>query len=130
MLLCDWAQEINGKLYIMGAGWSRVVLRQPLDCALAVKIDVPWDRTNDQHKIRASLVTEDGSPVIVEGNPVMIEGAFETGRPAGLKPGSTIDASLALRFGGFMLDAGRYVFKFNVNGKDEAEVPFDVIREG
>jgi len=130
MMLCDWAQEINGKLYIMGGGWSRLTLRQPASIALAVKMDVPWDQANQKHRIRVSLVSDDGQPVMLNDLPVLIEGELETGRPPGLRQGTPIDAPLALTFNGMLLDAGRYTFKFEINDEEAAHVAFDVLREG
>ena len=47
MLLCDSAQSIGGKLYVLGGGWS--ILRKTgnlMTMALAVKLSIPWSRAN------------------------------------------------------------------------------------
>lgn len=126
LLLCDWAEDINGKLYIMGGGWSRLRLVQPANMALAAKIDVPWDQTNKRHKVAARLLTEDGEQVLVEGQPVAVEGEFEVGRPVGVKTGSTVDAPLTLRFQNLMLPSGGYEWSFEINEEPTAQVHFDV----
>ncbi len=83
LLLCDAAQAVNGKMYILGAGWN-LTGPQPSPSALAVQIDVPWDQANHQHKIVFRLVTEDAEPVLgptPQGDkPVQIEAEFEVGR--------------------------------------------------
>jgi hypothetical protein len=111
VLLCDWAEEINGKLYIMGGGWTVLTVSEPqATMALAVKLFVPWNRANERIRISAFLLTEDDTPV-VQGEaetPVRIDGEFEVGRPAGIPPGTDIDAAFALRFQGLELSHGAY----------------------
>ncbi len=48
MLLCDAAQQVGGKLYILGAGWSQVRRTEGrlTDIALAIILTVPWDMAN------------------------------------------------------------------------------------
>jgi len=41
MLLCDSAQVADGKLYILGGGWS-VTGPQPVPSAVAIKLEVDW----------------------------------------------------------------------------------------
>jgi len=61
MLLCDYAEELGGKLYIMGAGWSQLrTPYQPSNMALAIKLSVPWTQANEPHNLAIRLVTEDG----------------------------------------------------------------------
>ena len=42
LMLADSAQEVGGKLYILGGGWSVTGPVVP-PSAVAIKIDVPWD---------------------------------------------------------------------------------------
>src|SRR2546430_17577062 len=102
LLLADSAQEVAGKLYILGGGWSITTPGTP--SAIAMKFEVPWDRANQRHGIELELVTADGDPVLVPGPdgdsvPLRIEGNLEVGRPAGLKPGTPIDAAMAINLG-------------------------------
>src|SRR4051794_33041064 len=100
MLVCDAAQESGGKLFILGGGWS--VIRAPnvpVPMSLAIKMSVPWDRTNQPHKIRAALITEDGDPVLADpasGAAVQMQGDIEVGRPPGIKPGTPLDTPFVL----------------------------------
>jgi hypothetical protein len=129
-LLCDYAEEINGKLYIMGGGWSRIVMNRPADITLAIKIAVPWDQTNVRHSIRAKLLTEDGQPVQIDDNVVQLEGHLEVGRPPGLRRGTALDAPLALRFQGLNLSPGRYSWSFEIDGEEQARLPFEAVQAG
>ena len=121
MLLADYAVVAEGKLFISGAGWS-VAGPEPQPSALAVKIDVPWDRANDKISLRVRLMGEDGQPVAVPGpagpQPIEMTGEFEVGRPPGLKPGTSIDVPLAFQIGPLPLTHGcRYVWELELDGE-------------
>ena len=112
MLLCDSAQSIGGKLFILGGGWS--LLRKTgnlMTMALAVKLSIPWSRANVLHDLEARLVTDAGDDVLQDGQPVRAEGAIEVGRPAGLREGTPLDAAFVLTFQNLSLDAGGYVWE-------------------
>ena len=64
MMLADAAQAVDNKLYILGGGWS-VTGPDPLPSAIAMKIDVPWDQTNQRHRWELALLDDDGVPVFV-----------------------------------------------------------------
>ena len=52
LLLCDFAEAVNGKLYVMGGGWNILFAPgQPVTMSVAAVIAVPWDRTNQQHEL-------------------------------------------------------------------------------
>ena len=120
MLLCDWADALNGKLYIGGGGWDRVFKVQPLGCSVAVMLSVPWHATNEKHVFRLTLQTEDGVVVKdAQENRFEIVGEFETGRPAGTKPGSPIRTPLTFRVQQLDLAVGGYAFVLEV---DETEI--------
>lgn len=128
MLLCDAAQEVGGKLYILGGGWSVIwIPNVPTPVALAVKLAVPWDETNRPHEVRAQLLTEDGEPVDVGAGPMAAGGNVEVGRPPGLKPGTAIDVPFALQFGAIPFSPGGYVWELEVNGDVVARTPFRVM---
>lgn len=134
MMLCDGAQAIGGKLFILGGGWSQLLFPDmPANMTLAVKLGVPWHEANDPHRIVARLVTADGEAVTLpnpteDGEPVVVayEGTIETGRPPGLAPGTEIDAPFVLPFNGIALPAGAFVWELEVDGTVEARVPFRV----
>lgn len=130
MFLCDAAQQMGGKLYILGGGWSMVFSQgQPLMMSLAVKLAVPWNQANEQLTIHAALLTEDGEPVETEQGLVHAEGQLEVGRPPGMKRGQSIDAPFVLPFNGLPLEAGGYVWRLEVNGKVCARSPFRVLAQ-
>lgn len=129
MLLADWAEAINGKLYIQGAGWSRVPAAGGITCAVAVLLHVGWDETNTRHRVQISLVDPDGALVEPEPNrPVVVETEIELGRPPGITAGSQLDAPIAIKIHGLPLQTGRYRFVLTVNDQPLGNgVSFEVI---
>jgi hypothetical protein len=120
MMLCDYAQVADGKLYIVGGGWS-IINSGPTQAAIALKLEVPWDQTNRKIPLTLTLLGEDGSPVTVPGpagdaQPIKIDAEFEVGRPPGLKKGTPIDVPLAINFGPLALTPGqRYSWELAVD---------------
>jgi hypothetical protein len=131
MLLCDAAEAVGGKLYVLGGGWS---MTNPTTArsAIAIYIQVPWDQTNFSHRFRLELLDADGQPVqSPDGQPIFVEGNFEVGRPPGMKPGTPIDVPLALNVGSMMLAPdNRYEWRLTLDGEtNEAwRLPFGTRR--
>jgi hypothetical protein len=130
MLLADAAEAVNGKLYILGGGWS-ITGPQPTPSAIAVKIDVPWDQANIRHTLRLDLLNDDGRPVIIPTpmgeRPMQIASQFEVGRPPGLTRGTDLDVTLAINLGPLPLTPGtHYVWRcfINDNSQEGWEVRF------
>jgi hypothetical protein len=120
MLLCDHAQSADGKLNLLGGGWS-VTGPQPSPFGIAILFQVPWDRANELHQFRLELLDADGRAFMIEGGPegeqpVRVEGSFETGRPAGLRPGTPIDFPFAMNSGPLPLPPGsRFEWRLTVD---------------
>ena len=133
LLLCDHAQEVAGKLYVLGGGWS-IYRGAPVTMGLAVKIAVPWEAANIPHDFAARLVTEDGlDPVLptpdggTGATRVEFQGRFEAGRPAGLAPGSELDAPFAVNIAGLPLAPGRYEWQVEIDRGGRRPGPFTVM---
>jgi hypothetical protein len=126
MMLADSAQEVGGKLYILGGGWS-ITGPTPVPMAIALKLEVPWDRTNVKHSLLIELVDEDGNPVMVPGPEeeqvaLQVTGDFEAGRPPGIKPGTPIDSALAVNFGPLPLEPGRrYQWRLSIDSESDED---------
>ena len=125
IILCDAAQAIDGKLYILGGGWS---VSGPLQAptAIAIKLEVPWDRANERIAWRLHLVDADGRDVVLETNEgpraVELHGEFEVGRPPGLPPGLPLDLPMAITIVPMPLPTGtRYEWLLHIDGEHRDE---------
>jgi hypothetical protein len=100
MVLADYAQVADGKLNLIGGGWS-FCGPNVAPFAIGLIIEVPWHLTNRQHHFRLELIDRDGNPVLVpaeDGEPVAVEGDLEVGRPPGVPAGTPFPAALAVNF--------------------------------
>lgn len=134
MLLADAAQEVNGKLYVLGGGWSVTGPDVP-PMSLAIKLDVPWGESNTEHTFTIVLVDADGQPVssgTEEGPDVRVDGTFEVGRPVGMPAGSDIDFAFAVQVPPFPLAHGRYAWQLSIDGRtrEDWRRPFQVRKRG
>jgi hypothetical protein len=126
MMLADHAQVADGKLFISGGGWN-VTGPGPVPFAIALYIEVPWDRTNTKHTFKLELLDADGEPVTVETpegtQPILGEGEFEVGRPTGMKPGTPVAIPLAFGFQSPppLPPGGRYVWQLHIDGETDED---------
>ncbi|TMM19670.1 MAG: hypothetical protein E6G01_01725 [Actinobacteria bacterium] len=123
MLLCDSAQVADGKLFILGAGWS-MIGPEPAPSAVALKIEVGWHEALQPHHWELYLVDADGRDVNIdtpEGpRPVEVRGDFHVGRPTGVPEGSPSDVALAVNLGPVPLAAGsRYTWRLSIDGETD-----------
>ena len=128
MLLADAAQEVNGKLYVLGGGWSVTGPDLP-PMAIAIKLDVPWVEADSQHTFILELVDQDGRAVGAgDSGGVRAEGTFEVGRPVGLPAGSDIDFAFAVSIPPFPISPGRFTWKLSIDGESHEDWvrPFQV----
>jgi hypothetical protein len=97
--------------------------------AVALKIDVPWDQANLLHRWRLELVDADGQLFQLpdEGGAVEVEQEFEVGRPAGIRPGTSLDFVVALNVPPLPLDPNsQYAWRLTIDGEghDDWRLPF------
>ena len=123
MLLCDAAQAVSGKLYILGAGWN-VTGPDPSPSAIAFHIDVPWDQANRKHVLTIALMSDDGQPAMVPtptgDRPAEVKAEFEVGRPPGHRPGAPLSVVLAINIGPIPLKLdSRYEWRCQINGETD-----------
>lgn len=93
LLLADHAEAINGKLYLMGGAWDRLMLTdfsQAQRFSLALGILVPWSGTDDQFHLTLVIENEDGEVLQTFDADVV------QGRPPVAVPGQSFRALLAL----------------------------------
>ena len=124
MLLADYAVVSDGKLTIVGGGWSQTG-PDPAAFGIGLLIQVPWDQANTPHTFAVELLDADGNPVSFETDdadeqPVAFGGDFEVGRPPGLKPGTPLDFPVAVNSTPLPLEPGRYEWRLTIDGQSEA----------
>ena len=121
ILLADAAQISDGKLNMLGAGWSIINTPTGPFCVV-VHAQVPWTMTNTKMAWSLDLIDSDGHPVLLEESqgPIHMEGFLEAGRPAGMESGTTIYVPFVFPFLGMPLDPGKYEWHFKLDETDES----------
>jgi hypothetical protein len=130
LFLADAAQvSSDGKLHALGVGWSHTSSPMSAPCAVAILFHVPWDETNRKIRWTLDLLDADGKPVVVPSGPdrfgpMHVENEIEVGRPAGVKPGASLNAPIVVNVTPLQLapDAS-FVWVLKVGGK-EWRLPF------
>ena len=118
LLLTDYSESLNGKLYTMGAGWNMLrfpELPQEWRFSVAMGIDVPWDETNERRGIQLVIQDPDGAEL---GDELAME--FEAGRPPGLQPGQEQRMVIAVNVGATFETPGPHALVVR-SGEDELE---------
>ena len=130
MLLADSAQVADGKLYVLGGGWS-LIGPDPVPTAIALKIDVDWNEVDQPHHWELYLVDEDGRPALAETpegmQSIEVRGDFEVSRPDSVPAGSPVDVALAVNFGPLPLEPStRYTWRLTIDGHSQEDwlLPF------
>ncbi len=137
MFLADYAVVSDGKLTIVGGGWSQTG-PEPASFGIGLLIQVPWDQANTLHAFSVELLDSDGAEVVLETaeeeedeQPVAFGGEFEVGRPPGLKPGTPLDFPVAVTSTPLPLEPGRYEWRLTIDGasREDWTLPFTVRAE-
>ncbi len=125
LLLCDAAQVAEGKLFILGGGWS-VTGPGLSPMAIAMKLDIAWGEAPDAHHWELFLQDRDGTQVNVETpegpQPIEVRGDFQIGTPSGVPLGSDIPVNLAVNLGPLPLaPGGRFRWQLSIDGNENPE---------
>lgn len=128
LIIADAVEAANGKLYMIGGGWDRWTSHtypSPIRMGIAIGLLVPWDETNEKHRIRVSVNDADGQRVLPD-----IGAEVEVGRPPGMTPGSTQRAMLAINAGFPLQKPGRYEVSVVAPTGAEQKVTFEALLAG
>lgn len=124
IILCDHAEVVNGKVYLMGGGWSFVTINQepPVvhPCGIAVSFSIPWNETNQTHPFAVEILDPDGASL------VKVEADLEVGRPPGTPMGTAQRVPLAFNMALNLTKIGPYVARTKVHDQDSSAVRFTV----
>lgn len=119
MLLADSAQVADGKLFILGGGWS-LIGPDPTPTAVAVKLTIDRHEVGRSHHWYLVLEDADGRPVYVGDTMQAIEvnGEFQIGQPVGVPDGVPVDFPMAINFPPLPIAPGaRYQWRLIINGE-------------
>jgi hypothetical protein len=118
VLLCDAAQVVAGKLYLLGGGWS-VAGPGPVPTAIAVRVEVPPNAVGTSHHFELALVDADGAPVEPVGGSgqIALMGDFVAGPPEQAPPGTPSEICMAFNLGVLPLPTGRMEWRLWVDGE-------------
>jgi len=122
MLLAEFAAAPEGKLTLVGAGWSMTGPNAP--CAIGMVFYVPWHLTNKKHEFQLELIDMEGNGVALHGadEPLIIGGEFEVGRPPGAPIGMTFPVGVPLNIGPLGLPPHqRYEWRLQVDGQTDED---------
>ena len=123
LIIADAAQEVGGKLYLLGGGWTLHHARgypSALGFGLAIGILVPWAETNRKHKFTFAIRESEGAEV-ARG-----EGSFEAGREVGITVGMVQRVIAALSGQLLLPSAGTYEVVATVSG-EERRITFEAL---
>lgn len=128
LFVADGAHAINGKLYVLGGGWTHLWLpgfpgTPPIPFAVAVGMKVPWDLTNRKSPWQLEVRDADDQPV--QSEPVAW-GEFEQGRPPGLRPGADQRVVFSIPIGMEFPEAGRFVYVLRVGDRELGRTMIEV----
>ena len=121
-MLADRAEVLNGKLYMMGGAWDRRHIRDigaPVALTIVVGVLVPWNLTNEPHRLRIRVEDEDGAPV-----PPEVEATVNVGRPANATQGQSFRATAVINNRWSLPRLGTYRVVASVAGHSEKRVAF------
>jgi len=128
LIIADAVEAANGKLYMIGGAWDRWTSRtypSPIHLGIAIGLLVPWDETNQRHRISVSVGDADGNRIVPE-----MGAEVEVGRPPGMRPGSPQRAVLAINAGFPLPNPGRYEVCVAAPNDIEKKVTFDAVLAG
>lgn len=119
MMLADSAQLADGKLYILGGGWS-ITGPDPTPSAVAIKLNIDRHEVDRVHHWELVLEDADGRPVLIGDDlqPIEIRGEFSVGAPNGVPEGTPVDFPIALGLPPLPLSPGsRYQWRLFIDGE-------------
>jgi hypothetical protein len=139
VILCNHAEALANQLFLTGGGVNMCIVAPApphlVTVALGAVVHVPYQATNQAHKVRVTLVDSDENPVMAwlpDGSPpappIQIESEFNVGRPPIIEVGDEQTMALAMNFNNLPMSAlGYYNFVVEIDGHEERRLPFRVM---
>jgi hypothetical protein len=142
MMLADYAQVHQGKLYLTGAGIN-LMMAPPIEpyvvnFGIGMTVTVPWTATNQNHRLRIALVDRDEvvvpvfqpppGIVVPEEDRGVILGNFNVGRAASMEVGEDSIMTIAFQFPNLAIPhPGSYKITVQIDGTELAYTRFRVL---
>jgi hypothetical protein len=141
LLLADFAQVHQGKLFIVGAGINLMLVPpvEPyvLNFGLGATVTIPWTATNQNHRFRIALVDNDEHTirltvtppgvVVPEEDEGAIVGNFNAGRSPSMEVGEDSIMPMAFQFPNLPVPyPGSYKVTMQIDGTEVACARFRV----
>jgi len=123
-VVADWAESVNGKLYLMGGGFDSFFAQEfPFAhrFSFAAVFRVPWADTNRRFPVVGVLETLDGNELGWK-----MEGEAEAGRPAGVRAGQDVSMTIAGPVQFQVEEPTAFMLKLTFAG-DERSIPLRVM---
>jgi len=142
MMLADFAEVHQNKLFITGAGINLVVVPPTTpyvaNFGIGLIVAVPWTATNQNHRLRIALVDSDEQVVPVfqappgvdvpEGDEGVILGNFNVGRSAMMEVGEDALFPIAFQFPNLQVPhPGSYKITVEIDGTELAVARFRIM---
>ncbi len=125
LILGDYAHMADGKLYLQGGGWERMMVNDGFPSkrmvGIATSVLIPWAETNQPINVEVEVQTEDGDTL------ARINAQLKVGRPPDHPPGMPIRATLAANLGLEFKTAGAYVIIARLEEQEMRRTAFYVI---
>lgn len=128
VLLCDYSEAVNGKLYLTGGGWNVLRLPElPAEWAFSIGlgIDIAWHETNDPHELVVTIQDPDGVE-LGDG----LTANFETGRPPGIPQGQEQRLVMSISATASFATAGPHAAVVQVDGEEIGRGRFYLMEGG
>jgi len=126
-LIADYAEVVNGKLYLMGGGWDTTHAAQipaTIRLAVAIGVRVGWAETGQEFPVLVTVEDDDGKEF------VRIQGNVNTTRAASAVPGAAQLAQIAANLPITLPAFGGYRVHISVGDADsgcDCNLPFRLV---
>lgn len=142
IMLCDFAQVHQGKLFVSGAGINLLgtpspAPPHPINVCVAGLISVPWTQTNQMHHLvvavddadnnRVQLATPAPGAVVAEGEEGAFTADFNVGRAPIMLAGEETLLPFVFPIAGEFPNLGSHVVIVSVDGTELARASFRIL---
>lgn len=126
--LADSAEEVNGKLYMLGGGWDRLAAKSfptvKKRLTLPAIISLPWQELNKEHKFEIKLLDASGRRVF--DKPIL--GGFRAETLPGSVDEDEVKLVLSVEIENIKIQReGRYVFVLEIDSVELSRATFKAV---